>query len=93
MCLTFPTSCTFSWEVRCTLPRSASLGIEAAVHRATMAQCQRPHGTHGHGCSLGWGFGKFLARVLYRESGVCVAAKLERSDYGMMHEELDTHHK
>ena len=36
---------------------------------------------------------EFLARVLYRESGVCVAAKLERSDYGMMHEELDTHHK
>ena len=24
-------------------------------------------------CSLGWGFGTSLARVLYEESGVCVA--------------------
>ena len=27
-------------------------------------------------CSLGWGFGKSLARVLYRESGVCGACSL-----------------
>ena len=69
-------------------PRPSS----AFLHNVTRSLLPRPERGGGGGnvlhvvasllqdeqrpCSLGWGFGKSLARVLYRESGVCGACSL-----------------